>query len=102
MYGAYGDRYFLNPHYPYAHNIIYEILITFGKCLGGIILICIVFNFIKVCIKNKNQKGLMTLIFGSFSISRLLISSSFWIEPYFWAFLAIMVNCWLEKDIYLE
>ena len=98
MYGAYGDRYFLNAHYPYAHSIIYEMLITFGKLLGGIILICIFINFFTIILKDKTKGGLMTLIFGSFSICRLMISSSFWIEPYFWAFIAIMVNCKLNNQ----
>lgn len=93
MYGAFGDRYYLNPHYPYAHNIIYEMLFTFGKFFGSIILISIIITFVLVCIRNKSEGGLMALIFGSFSICRLLISSSFWTEPYFWAFLATLVNC---------
>ncbi len=99
MYGAFGDRYYLNPHYPYAHNIILEILVTFGKGAGGLILIYILVRFIFTCIKDKETGGLMTLIFGSFSICRLMVSSSFWIEPYFWAFLAIMVNSKIQmKD----
>lgn len=93
IYGAYGDRYFLNPHYPYAHNIIFEILITFGKFFGGIILLLIIFYFIRTCVRNRSVGGILTLAFGCFSICRLLVSSSFWIEPYFWAFLAMMVNC---------
>lgn len=83
----------MNPHYPYAHNIVYEMLMTFGKFFGSIILIIIVIGFILACVRNRSYGGLMVLIFGSFSICRLMISSSFWNEPYFWAFLAAMINC---------
>lgn len=93
MYGAYGDRYFIDAYYPYAHNIVLELLVTFGKFVGGILIILIVYHFIKTCIRNKDKGGILTLAFGCFSICRLMVSSSFWIEPYFWAFLAMMVNC---------
>lgn len=93
IYGAYGDRYYLQKYYPYAHNIVLEMLITFGKFFGGIILLIIIVQFIKTCERNKETGGILTLAFGCFSLCRLLVSSSFWIEPYFWAFLAMMVNC---------
>ena len=93
MYGAYGDRYYLNSHYPYAHNIALEILMTFGKFFGWIILVLILFNFVRTCARNKTTGGILTLALGCFSLCRLMVSSSFWIEPYFWVFLAMMVNC---------
>lgn len=93
MYGAFGDRYYLDPYYPYAHNMVLEILITFGKFFGGIILMLIVYHFIRTCVRNRGTGGILTLAFGCFCICRLMFSSSFWMEPYFWAFLALMVNC---------
>lgn len=93
MYGAYGDRYYINTYYPYAHNIVLEVLVTFGKFFGGIMLLLILINFIKTCKRDKGTGGLLTLAFGCFSVCRLMVSSSFWEEPYFWAFLAMMVNC---------
>ena len=93
MYGAYGDRYYIDTYYPYAHNIVLEVLVTFGKFLGGIILLVILINFVITCKRDKGTAGLLTLAFGCFSICRLMVSSSFWEEPYFWAFLAMMVNC---------
>ena len=92
MYGAYGDRYYLNIHYPYAHNIILEILMTFGKCIGSIIIIIFIWEFLRVCLEERGKGGLMVLAFGCFAICRLMISSSFWNEPYFWALLALLVN----------
>ena len=93
MYGAFGDRYYLNSHYPYAHNLVLELLVTFGKFVGGILLILIAYHFIRTCIRNRGTGGILTLAFGCFCICRLMFSSSFWTEPYFWAFLAMMVNC---------
>ncbi len=93
VYGAFGDRYYLSPLYPYAHNMVLEILVTFGKFFGGIILILIVYHFIKTCVRNRGTGGILTLAFGCFCICRLMFSSSFWMEPYFWVFLAMMVNC---------
>ncbi len=93
VYGAFGDRYYLSPNYPYAHNMVLEILVTFGKFFGGIILILIVYHFIKTCVRNRGTGGILTLAFGCFCLCRLMFSSSFWMEPYFWVFLAMMVNC---------
>lgn len=95
--GAYTDRYLLPSYYPYAHNIFLEIIVTFGKCFGGILIISIILLAI-ISFKNKNKNGALVLVFGSFSISRLFFSSSIWIEPYFWAFLAIMINSILELN----
>ncbi|MDE6784220.1 MAG: hypothetical protein K2J26_02435 [Ruminococcus sp.] len=93
MYGTFGDRYYLPSYYPYAHNIVLEMLLTFGKLIGGCILVVIALNFLHVIFKQKSEAGLLTIAFGCFSVCRLFVSSSFWMEPYFWAFLAMLVNC---------
>lgn len=99
MYGAYGDRQFVPTRFTYAHNIILEILLTFGKFFGICIICWITYKLIKVCLTNKDSNGLLTLAFGTFSICRLMFSSSFWYEPYFWALLAMLVNCSKGKRI---
>ncbi|MDO5702340.1 MAG: hypothetical protein Q4G47_03185 [Lachnospiraceae bacterium] len=93
MLGAYGDRTLLAEKWPYAHNFVLEILLTFGKALGGLILIWIVVMFIKTVLYNKDESGLLTIVFGCFSLCKLSVSNTFWQEPYFWAFLAMLVNC---------
>lgn len=92
MYGAFGDRVLIADYYAYAHNFILEILLTFGKFFGGIFLLWMFVNFIKTIFKEKDESGLLILIFGCFSICRLMVSSTFWEEPYFWALIAMLVN----------
>lgn len=91
--GAYGDRTLISTYYPHAHNFILEILLTFGVLAGGLFLIWVMIQFIKVIRFNKNDLGLITLIFGCFSLCKLFLSSTFWQEPYFWSFIAMLVNC---------
>jgi O-antigen ligase len=92
MYGAFGDRTLLAARYPYAHNFILEILMTFGWIVGLAILVWIFVMFIKVIKNDKGLSGLITIIVGCFALCRLFFSSSFWVEPYFWALLAMLVN----------
>lgn len=95
-HGVYGGRYLLAPKWAYEHNIVFEMLLTFGVVLGCIIMIAILAAFIRVLVKDKSTAALLTMVFGSFSLSRLALSSTFWQEPYFWAFLAMIVNCSLK------
>lgn len=92
MYGAFGDRYYLPPYYPYAHNLFLEVLLTFGKFLGGTMLIVMFLSFFKVLLKDKSYYALLTMAFGCFSLCRLMVSTSFWAEMYFWTFLAMLAT----------
>lgn len=92
MMGAYGDRSLIPTTQPYAHNFVLEILLTFGKALGSVILLWILISFFFVIIKDRSIGGLLTLAFICFALCRLFFSSSFWIETYFWAFIAMFVN----------
>lgn len=93
IYGAYGDRYFLKADRAYAHNFLLEILLTFGYIIGGIILIWLLVQFVRVIRRNKDIGGLMTIAFGCYSMCRLMFSSTIWEDPYFWTFIAMLVNC---------
>jgi hypothetical protein len=91
--GAYGGRYLLGSQWAYEHNIVLEMLLTFGIAIGSILLIWIIVSFLKVLVQEKSYAGLLTLAFGCFSICRLMLSNTFWQEAYFWAFIAMLVNC---------
>lgn len=95
-YGAYGDRALLNGQYAYAHNLILEFLITFGKLFGGVLIILYIFNFIRNLVNKSYGDGIssrvLLIAFAAFSVCRLFISSSFWYEPYFWGSIAIMAT----------
>ena len=93
MFGAFGDRYLLPTRWVYAHNFLFEILLTFGFIIGGVFLIWMLLQFIQVIRKNKDVDGIIAIVFGSFALCRLFFSSSFWVEPYFWGFIAMLVNC---------
>ena len=95
-YGAYGGRYHLASNWAYEHNIVFEMLFTFGIILGSLILIVLIVTFVRVLIKDRSTTGLLTLVFGCFSLSRLFLSNTFWQEAYFWAFLAMLVNASLK------
>lgn len=92
MYGAYGDRYLLSMRWPYSHNFFYEFMLTFGKFFGGIMLIWMIVSIIRTLRNNRNDGGVLTIAFGSFIMCKLFFSGTFWQEPYFWAFIAMLVN----------
>ena len=91
--GAYGGRYLLDTKWAYEHNIILELFMTFGIVLGTLFLIWMIVRFLQALHYDKDHAGLLTLAFGCFSICRLMLSNTFWQEAYFWAFLAMLVNC---------
>lgn len=91
-HGAYADRYYLSGRYVYAHNVFIEILLTFGKVWGSLVIIYILISTFITYQKCKDISGLITMMFASFSLARLFFSSSFWYEPYFWAYLAMLKN----------
>lgn len=95
--GAFGDRYLLSGKYSYAHNIVLEVLVTFGNGVGTLFLSILFWAVVRVIRKENNVNGLLVLMFGSFSICRLMVSSSFWHEPYFWAFLAMLIIIFQEN-----
>lgn len=80
-YGAYGDRYLLNGDY-YSHNMIYEILITFGLLFGTVLLATLFIFIVRMFVKHhKHPQFPIFLALISFSICRLMFSYSFWYEP---------------------
>lgn len=91
-HGAYGDRYLLNEQY-YSHNIVYEVLITFGVLLGSVLLAALAIFIARVFVKyRKHPQFSIFLALISFSICRLLFSSSFWYEQFLGGALGIGIT----------
>ncbi len=90
-YGFYGDRPHIGPRFRwgYCHNIALEILVQFGYILGVMLLLILIYNIVKFFIRcnSKNSQIIFVTIF--ISTLRLLVSNSFWYEPWFWALIAM-------------
>lgn len=90
-YGFFGDRLF-TPNGEYCHNLELEILISFGKIGGGIILF-ILFLVIYKSLKRTYSTPACGLLFALFCsiIMQLQFSGSYTTTPWFWLYLGISV-----------
>lgn len=91
--GAFGtgfcsSRYHFNGVYP--HNIFLEIWIDMGYVGGSIFILLIAFAVIRFFVMVKDyQWRVLFLIFFSCAAGKLFVSSSFWMESFFWYAAAI-------------
>lgn len=91
-YGAYGDRYITHEKF-YSHNVILEIMITFGVVLGTLLIILLVYYLVKIFVIYRNYQSFgMLIALVSYAICHLMFSTSFWYEQVFGAMLAVMVT----------
>lgn len=89
-YGPLGDQ-ILTGYY--SHNLILEILVTFGLLLGPILIFVFTFFLIFSFIKSKGTiLNNYLIIFLCLSIPKLFLSSSFWRESFFWILMGMIVN----------
>lgn len=90
-FGVVGDRFILDGQY--SHNIIIELFVSFGPIFSLIIIAILLYFSMKMFItcKSQNHKELF-IIFFSLSFFRLMLSSSFWYEPTFYAAIAVVVS----------
>ena len=87
--GIFSDRRVAGGHY--AHNILYELMIHYGMVLGTILLILLIWMIVKTYTYLKAKEDRWTLdyfcaLFFS-SCLKLLLSSSYLMEPYFFLML---------------
>lgn len=87
--GLFGDRFYCAGIYP--HNIIYEILMSYGVIIGTIILL-ILFGLICYNIFKYNNNVVLTLFFVFTLFARFFISGSYIIEGKFWIFLFALLS----------
>lgn len=94
-----GIGYFrANTDFLYPHNFILELFLNFGILTFPILILGIIILIVKI---KKCQKRMKFLIISLliFSLSRLFVSSSFWMEPSLWiAFGLLYANNKEEKN----
>ena len=100
--GVYGERIYVGKEFMwgYSHNIVLEILVSFGYVGGTIIILFLCYGilfFYKHCESVKER-----VIFISFFVSslKLLLSDSFWYVPSFWAMIALYIR-WKHQNRFM-
>ena len=92
--GIYGDRVYIGQFYRwgYSHNVVLELLVTFGYVGGSVVLgviICGIINLFRKITEITEQ-----IVFITFFVSslKLILSNSFWYVPSFWALLVLIIK----------
>ena len=86
-YGLFGDNILLGY---YVHNLFLELLLNFGIIFGGLIVIFIIYGFIKSVINTKTVR--IANIIVVYSIMQLQFSNSYLYLGAFWFALGIIFN----------
>ena len=101
--GLFGDRELsMQFGQPYIHNIVYEILLSFGWIMGLFIIVVFLFKSLRILMKCENNERLVFLyaIFALFG--RYLVSGSFVVEWRFYIFIALMIALQRGRKITLK
>ena len=101
-YGVGGDRRLVLASWnaeQYVHNIVLEIFIDFGLILGICAIIWVLYLIITRLSKSisREYKNII-IVFVSYSIPKLMVSGSYWSEPFFWIALFILLSQDLRKN----
>lgn len=98
-YGFYGDRYVIGRtwFYGYPHNIFLELLIQYGILFGGIIILMLVFNILRMAIRCEDSSWQLLFITLLGTSIKLCLSDSFWYYWPFWALLAV-IGSWNKEQ----
>lgn len=90
-WGVYGDRMVIGRYYSwgYSHNVFLELLVSFGVVglVLIVLLVCKIWKYFKT--ETDNRWKNIFVIFLSLSC-QLLVSDSFWYNPWFWGSLALL------------
>ena len=93
-YGFYGDRYTIGGprlYYGYAHNIALEWIMQFGKILGILLLLLLIYAVADMIRREKDVHWHILLMTMLACCSKLLLSDSFWYYWPFWGLLAVLL-----------
>jgi hypothetical protein len=86
-YGPMADQYLLGE---YSHNVVIELMITFGVIPGIALLIFFMIKSMHILTNPiEKENKLIFMIFFSIVVGKLLFSSSFWYETYLWTCIAL-------------
>lgn len=95
--GLAADRVLTNSYgevFHYSHNLFLELLYSFGAIGGGLAIFNCVFVYIRGIVKcgNRAVKGVILTLLASTGFFKLMISSSFLLEPSFFLLIGICVG----------
>ena len=117
-YGLYGDRFLsigfifsnpqttnfrsliLSPNTTYSHNLIVELLVSFGAPLTFVLIvffIVFIFNYLLPAIKDKQCSNIFVLPLLITGFLSLFLSNSFAVSNYFWGLLGSCVFLFLNE-----
>lgn len=101
--GLFGDR-ALSMQFgqPYIHNVVYEILFSFGWIIGLFIIAVFLFKSLRILFKCKNNERLVFLYALFALFGRYLLSGSFVVEWRFYIFIALMTALQRGRKITLK
>lgn len=96
--GLFGDREIsMQFGQPYIHNIVYEILFSFGWLIGLLIIVIFLFKSLRIIFKCENNERLVFLYALFALFCRYLVSGSFVVEWRFYIFIALMTALQRER-----
>lgn len=106
-WGVYGDRYVIADRiswaiWGYSHNVVLEILVSFGWLLGSLICGIIIKKIVDLyhdCNNIERQIIFITFFVTSF---KLILSSSFWYSAPFWAIFALSVQWKKQQKVHFR
>lgn len=101
--GLFGDRELsMQFGQPYIHNVVYEILFSFGWVIGLFIIAIFLFKSVRILFERENNKRLVFLYALFALFGRYLVSGSFVVEWRFYIFIALMIALQRGRKITLK
>ena len=97
--GPFGCRTIIAPYfnYGYPHNIFLEFILDYGWVFGVLFLSILVIMILKVFRKKDKEQTAVLMILLAMCM-KLLISGSYWSEPFFWGIVGWTGAClWAQK-----
>lgn len=92
-YGPFSDQFYFGEG-NYVHNFVIEILFDFGMLGGTLVLVVLIYKFVKV-LKQAPYSPWFEIfaVLFSYCFGRLLFSGTFWTETSFWMLLGAGYVC---------